>query len=96
MDSVAILRSKYPKTYELPIECGFYIPFEWSEIVDRLSAKIEQYLTDHPETEFQVMQVKEKFGGLRFYVNTAIDEIEEYISEAEKEVWELERRRREA
>ena len=31
----------------------------------------------------QVCQVKEKFGGLRFYINSASDEVHKRISEAE-------------
>ncbi len=32
----------------------------------------------------QICQVKEKFGGLRFYINSASNEIHDRISEAEK------------
>ena len=36
----------------------------------------------------QVCQVKEKFGGLRFYINTGSDEIYKRITEAEKQSYE--------
>jgi hypothetical protein len=36
----------------------------------------------------EVCQVKEKFGGLRFYINAASDEMYDRISQAEKESYE--------
>ena len=37
----------------------------------------------------QITQVKEKFGGLRFYINTGSKEIYDRISEAEKESYSI-------
>lgn len=37
----------------------------------------------------QVCQVKEKFGGLRFYINSASDEVYDIISQAERESYGL-------
>jgi hypothetical protein len=37
----------------------------------------------------QVTQVKEKFGGLRFYINEGTDEIFKRISEAENKSYEI-------
>lgn len=37
----------------------------------------------------QTCQVKEKFGGLRFYINTGSDEIYHRISKAEKDSYEI-------
>ncbi|MCK9428581.1 MAG: hypothetical protein M0R17_01050 [Candidatus Omnitrophica bacterium] len=90
-DSYIKLKELYPKTYEKDIVCGFWAPDEWFDILNRLSEKIENYLIAHPGIEFQVMQVKEKFGGLRFYVNIVINEINQYIEEAEIEVYELQK-----
>ena len=36
----------------------------------------------------QITQVKEKFGGLRFYINSGSDEIHQRILQAEKESYE--------
>ena len=57
------LKLKYPRVYKYPIQCGFFCPGEWLEIIDRLSARIESYLSMHPEIDFRVDQVKERFGG---------------------------------
>lgn len=37
----------------------------------------------------QVCQVKEKFGGLRFYINAASDAVHNRISEAENQSYEI-------
>ena len=72
-----------------PIEhigCELAIGLGWLGIVDDLCTKIEQVLAGMPEetrTGFFAQQVKEKFGGLRFYTTYVSDEIEELISEAE-------------
>jgi hypothetical protein len=84
-------RSKYPLTYGLGVYCGFWAPEEWDAIIIRLSERIERYLESHPIPEFRVDQVKEKFGGLRFYVNVSNEVIDQYILEAEIAVNELEK-----
>jgi hypothetical protein len=82
---------KYPLTYAKPIVCGFFAPVEWLDVLRELSAKIEARLTEVPDENFSVDQVKEKFGGLRFYVNTQDECIHKYIEEAEAKVNEIER-----
>jgi len=37
----------------------------------------------------QVTQVKEKFGGLRFYINSASSEVHDRITEAERESYTI-------
>lgn len=83
------LKQKYPRVYRYPIQCGFYCPADWMEIIDRLSARIESYLELHSEIDFRVDQVKEKFWGLRFYVNVSDPVIDGYILDAEREVKKL-------
>jgi hypothetical protein len=83
------LKLKYPRVYLHPIRCGFYCPADWMEIIDRLSSRIESYLELHPEIDFRVDQVKEKFWGLRFYVSVSDPVIDGYILDAEREVKKL-------
>lgn len=83
------LKSKYPRVYSHPIRCGFYCPADWMEVIDRLSSRIESYLELHPEIDFRVDQVKEKFWGLRFYVSVSDPVIDGYILDAEREVKKL-------
>lgn len=37
----------------------------------------------------KITQVKEKFGGLRFYINSGSDEIHDRITKAEKESYQI-------
>lgn len=40
----------------------------WFKIIYALSAQITEHLKNSPELEIEVLQVKEKCGGLRFYI----------------------------
>jgi len=50
----------------------------WADIVERLYRLCERH-------NIRVFQVKEKYGGLRFYVGEAPDIIHDAIEEAEKQ-----------
>lgn len=74
------------------IECG---P-GWFDLIDTLSRKLEKIiikiedLEDHEKP--YASQVKEKFGGLRFYMSLENKEISQLIEEAEiksKEICEI-------
>lgn len=84
------LIDKYPKLYKdnlidnTPfILFGFEHGAGWYDIIDKLSEKIYNF-------DVKVIQVKEKFGGLRYYVDVYEDketakEIYKWIHEAEDE-----------
>lgn len=61
-------------------------PSGWLELVHDLCQDLEEIIGDH---EFQVVQVKEKFGGLRFYTGPLDKDIfkavEDRIEKAEQE-----------
>lgn len=46
------------------VRCGFYLPNGWEQLVWTLCETLSEGRTPY---EMQVEQVKEKFGGLRFY-----------------------------
>jgi len=83
------LVKKYPKLYaqyggDMTKTCmhwGFECGDGWFKIIDELSAKLEPY------GFVEAAQVKEKFGGLRFYTDgvdsDSFDEIQKLIDEAE-------------
>ena len=62
---------------------GFCIGQGWFNIVADLSNKIEEVIKDLPnKEEFQVVQVKEKFAQLRYYMDKQTPEIRKLIQEA--------------
>jgi hypothetical protein len=87
------LRGNFPRLYKKPIafECG---P-GWYDILYSLSTKIERILEDiaksYERTEgkenelfhMYAVQVKEKYGTLRFYMLRETDEISDLIEDAE-------------
>lgn len=67
------LKEKYPEMYE-NVYCGISIDAGWHDIVHALSANIYHHykwkIKNDPAVEFpKVAQIKEKFGGLRFYID---------------------------
>lgn len=72
--------------------CGFYCGYGWWPVLDRLCADITKVLESTPDSEFAVAQIKEKFGGLRFYVDgtgNSREVIYTLINKAEKECWDI-------
>lgn len=76
-----------PKTpYELfGKECGS----GWDELINPLMEYIEKYNNEHPTCKIEITQIKEKFGGLRFYVENEPEEFREMIREAEDESFKV-------
>jgi|TARA_R110002110_G_scaffold207138_2_gene419342 hypothetical protein len=68
---------------------GFACSDGWFDIIWDLSSKLEpliqKFIDENQDTEAypRAAQVKEKFGGLRFYMTYSPDEIFDLISEAE-------------
>lgn len=54
----------------------------WYPLVEPLFKYIEEY-NKTAETPIEVIQVKEKFGGLRFYTSAGTKELHDMIDEAE-------------
>jgi hypothetical protein len=64
---------------------GFAHDDGWFEILWRLCADLEPLVAQLEQEigcQFEVLQVKEKFGGLRFYVNHKSDAIRQRIEAA--------------
>ena len=73
----------YPKPQE-PFELfGVECDKGWNELIQPLSDWIENYNKEHEDDPIVIEQVKEKFGGLRFYVSYAPDELSRMIHKAE-------------
>ena len=69
------------RTDKPPIkDCGYFVVDNgWLKLIKELIEDLIKLGWDK-----QVTQVKEKFGGLRFYINEGSDEIFNRITEAEK------------
>jgi hypothetical protein len=77
-----MIRQKCPKLYKngIVFECGK----GWSHIILELSLDIEALLEKKPHySEIYAIQVKEKYGTLRFYMTLETDEITALIEDAE-------------
>jgi hypothetical protein len=65
---------------------GFCVGDGWEPIIRSLSQKLETMILALPEADREThwcMQVKEKFGSLRFYMNDQTSEMVSLIQEAE-------------
>lgn len=53
---------------------GLEINEGWYELVDELCNKLQEYTDKDGHNQVEAVQVKEKFGGLRFYTKGCSDE----------------------
>jgi hypothetical protein len=84
MDTLALLYAKHPQLFEAEPPQWSDLPSGWLPLVDALCADIGQCLPPSMLPHFHVSQIKEKFGGLRFYCDGAMtDEVEALIDDAE-------------
>jgi hypothetical protein len=82
-------RDLYGDVTQTCLHFGFQHRDRWFDLVWRLCEQIEKVVGGTP---FKVAQVKEKFGGLRFYFeggNDAFDAIRAHIAVAEKESFHI-------
>jgi hypothetical protein len=74
---------------------GFECDEGWYSLIDELCSKLEKLINEkYPKLKkgkypFEVSQVKEKYGGLRFYINSAPEEILDLIDEYEKKSYKI-------
>jgi FtsZ-binding cell division protein ZapB len=90
------LFNKYPKIFaqkNLPMSeslvCfGFEHGDGWYDILDNLCEKIQQHVDESGCSQVEAVQMKEKYGGLRFYVHGGDKYIDDLIYQAEEESYE--------
>jgi hypothetical protein len=70
VETVATLRAKYPYLFA-GRHLGREFPSGWLEILARLYAAIDAALTPEERACVRIEQQKEKWGGLRVYLNVA-------------------------
>ena len=83
-----LFADRYKSEMETAMCGGFECGDGWFNIIDTLCSNIQQYIDfkaerKEPVSQVVVFQVKEKFGGLRFYINGGDDTIDQLISFAE-------------
>lgn len=83
------LYEKYPKIFfedadkkKPTLDWGFEHGDGWYDILDDLCSKIQK-ICDSDGHQIVAVQVKEKYGALRFYINGGSQEIYNLIDEAE-------------
>ena len=81
------MEEKYPKMFAQPYG-GFTVDKGWWPILQALCSNIQHYLNwKNRESEIVpqvvVTQIKEKFGGLRFYYDGGDDRVQGMVSMAE-------------
>jgi len=64
---------------------GFECGDGWFPLIYKLCADIQKEIKENNLENFYVVQVKEKFGGLRFYTYNSTEKIEELIRSAMKQ-----------
>lgn len=78
------LINKYPKIFDGSAHrTNISVPDAWISLVDSMCQEIQDYCDNNDIEQVICEQMKEKFGGLRFYTNSASDEIYNIISKYE-------------
>ncbi len=92
------LMSAYPQLFPKDADgkprepdCHVWCPVGWQPMVEELCANLCK-IVEEKNVVFQIEQIKEKFGGLRFYYfykGDRVDEIADLIHEAEERSFKI-------
>lgn len=81
-----VFKNKYPNLFKEYPRSGFYLSAGWEDLAHQLCSILERQIVHLPEelrTHVHCAQVKEKFGGLRFYMTQETPYISGAIAMAE-------------
>lgn len=88
-----LFRGRHKPMTETLMCWGFDCDDGWFELIENLCFAITEYCTAEGVEVPEVVQVKEKFGGLRFYLNGVhndhFNNIYNLISQAEKQSYKV-------
>lgn len=87
-----LYRDRYGDMNKTAMVWGFEVGDGWFDLIWDLSAQLEKLIFKLPENErefIRATQVKEKFGGLRFYMTMATEEMDEIIHRAEEQSFQI-------
>src|SRR6266581_2920382 len=85
------LRADFPDLWAERMD-GFWCSDGWHDLIYNLSKQINDIrktLTNDISSNYQVVQVKEKFSGLRYYLSSSTPEMNELISIAENKSYDI-------
>lgn len=77
-----LYRGRFKSPTESSMCFGFSCGDGWYSILYALSKRLTEYLIAHPSVDIEVVQVKCKFGDLRFYITGGDAETREMIEQA--------------
>lgn len=86
-DKFKDFQQRYPNLFREYPRSGFALEPGWTELVQQLCNVLEHHIEDLPEEirpDVNCAQVKEKFGGLRFYMTQETPYISGAIALAER------------
>ena len=63
---------------------GFLCGTGWHPLIFEMLDKIQEVIDKEGVSDFEVLEIKEKYGGLRVYVTHFIDEVADIIDTYEK------------
>lgn len=84
MEWLNILLEKHPRIFAGKEPSWSDLPEGWYRVLDALCTAIETSMTDAELRDFRVTQVKEKYGGLRFYYSGGTEITSGLIESAEE------------
>lgn len=76
----AAIRAKYPRIF-IERDSGTSVYAGWWQLLEDAFLKIDAVLDENPSVYFKTQQIKEKFGGLRFYYDMGQIEGDSSMSE---------------
>lgn len=79
----------YPELLGKHLKWGIDCDDGWYDLIESLCENIIDYCIMYDCQMPDVLQIKEKFGGLRFYTNGTFREIDKMIEDAEDESFKI-------
>ena len=64
-----LYRGRFKSQYESAMCWGFTCGDGWYQVIYDLSQEFSDYLAEHPELDFEIVQVKSKLGTFRFHIS---------------------------
>lgn len=84
-DQLPVMRERYPEFFSNTHLCEIACLPGWLNLIDELCQTLKIHLNAHPGVpQIQVLQVKEKYGGLRFYYSGGDTACREAVATAEE------------